>query len=318
MHDINHALTKSAPHVVSFINTKGGGGKSTLTANTVGFLADAGLRVLGIDLDTQPSFTSYYQLTHEAPGGIYELLLNRDTRPDAVISQTSLPNFHLIKSNDPHDQLKNHLLTAPDGRLRLRQLIAAFPEYDVIIIDTQGAYSVLPQIATFASDIICCPTVPAISDAREFFRGTMSMFTEMQSLYQMLGLPLPQVRVGVNRMDPRNSKLDHEALRVISDMVSSGFPGLAFPVAMLSFQITRLDVYNMGSKLGLPVHRLEPAPIADRKAPAASQIIYELSCALFPEAEASLTEYILSLEAQAALHSRGKGRGTVATGEGVQ
>ncbi len=138
MHDINCASTKNTPHVVSFINTKGGGGKSTLTANTVGFLADAGLRVLGIDLDTQPSFTSYYQLTHEVPGGIYELLLNRDTRPDAVISQTNLPNFHLIKSNNPHDQLKNHLLAAPDGRLRLKQLIAAFSEYDAIVIDTQG------------------------------------------------------------------------------------------------------------------------------------------------------------------------------------
>ncbi|WP_447883210.1 ParA family protein [Serratia fonticola] len=318
MHDINCASTKNTPHVVSFINTKGGGGKSTLTANTVGFLADAGLRVLGIDLDTQPSFTSYYQLTHEVPGGIYELLLNRDTRPDAVISQTNLPNFHLIKSNDPHDQLKNHLLAAPDGRLRLKQLIAAFSEYDAIVIDTQGAYSVLPQIATFASDIICCPTVPAISDAREFFRGTMSMFTEMQPLYQMLGLPLPSVKVGVNRMDPRNSKLDHEALRVISDMVATGFPGLEFQVEMLPFQITRLDVYNMGSKLGQPVHRLEPAPIADRKAPAASQIIYQLSCALFPEAEEPLTEYILSLETQTALHARGKGRATTATGEGMK
>ncbi len=76
------------------------------------------------------------------------------------------------------------------------------------------------------------------------------MFTEMQPLYQMLGLPLPSVKVGVNRMDPRNSKLDHEALRVISDMIATGFPGLEFPVEMLPFQITRLDVYNMGSKLG--------------------------------------------------------------------
>lgn len=313
----NHHISASnnTPRVVSFINTKGGGGKSTLAANTVGFLADAGWKVLGIDLDTQPSFTSYYQLAQEAPGGVYELLLNRNTSPEAVISHTSLANFHLIKSNDPHDQLKNHLLSAPDGRLRLRQLLSAFSDYDVIVIDTQGAYSVLPQIATFASDIICCPTVPAIADAREFFRGTMSMFAELQSLYKMLGFPLPEVNIGVNRMDPRNSKLDHEALRVISDMVAAGFPGLEFPLKMLPFQISRLDVYNMGSKLGLPVHRLEPAPIADRKSPAASQIIYQLSCALFPEASEHLTEYVLSLE-ETSLQSRNKVRGLATAAEG--
>lgn len=44
------------------------------TANLGGLAADAGLRVLLLDLDVQPTLSSYYELTQRAPGGIYELL----------------------------------------------------------------------------------------------------------------------------------------------------------------------------------------------------------------------------------------------------
>lgn len=60
--------------VISIISTKGGVGKTTTAANLGGFAADAGLRVLLVDLDVQPTLSSYYTLTHRAPSGIYELL----------------------------------------------------------------------------------------------------------------------------------------------------------------------------------------------------------------------------------------------------
>ena len=60
--------------VVSIISTKGGVGKTTTAANLGGLAADAGLRVLLLDLDVQPTLSSYYELTQRAPGGIYELL----------------------------------------------------------------------------------------------------------------------------------------------------------------------------------------------------------------------------------------------------
>lgn len=60
--------------VVSIISTKGGVGKTTTAANLGGLAADAGLRVLLLDLDVQPTLSSYYELAHRAPSGIYELL----------------------------------------------------------------------------------------------------------------------------------------------------------------------------------------------------------------------------------------------------
>ncbi|CAM5215053.1 hypothetical protein CDEF62S_03014 [Castellaniella defragrans] len=48
--------------VVSIISTKGGVGKTTTAANLGGLAADAGLRVLLLDLDVQPTLSSYYEL----------------------------------------------------------------------------------------------------------------------------------------------------------------------------------------------------------------------------------------------------------------
>ncbi|WP_436286550.1 ParA family protein [Serratia nevei] len=45
--------------VISVISTKGGVGKTTVAANLGGLLADAGLRVLLIDVDMQPTLSSY-------------------------------------------------------------------------------------------------------------------------------------------------------------------------------------------------------------------------------------------------------------------
>ena len=66
------------PYIITVACTKGGSAKSTNAANIGAFCADHGLRTLLIDTDTQPTLSSYYALTEEAPGGIYEFLTRRD------------------------------------------------------------------------------------------------------------------------------------------------------------------------------------------------------------------------------------------------
>jgi chromosome partitioning related protein ParA len=59
--------------VAAVVSTKGGPGKTTVGANLGASCADAGVRTLLIDLDNQPSLSSFYNLSHEAPGGTYQL-----------------------------------------------------------------------------------------------------------------------------------------------------------------------------------------------------------------------------------------------------
>ena len=97
-------------HTYTVISTKGGVGKSTTCAHLGGLLADAGLRVLLIDLDNQPTLSSYYQIQTEAPGGIYELIALNQTRPEQVISSTVIHGLDIIVSNDYNAHLPQLLL----------------------------------------------------------------------------------------------------------------------------------------------------------------------------------------------------------------
>lgn len=147
--------------IASIVSTKGGPGKTTVTANLGAFCADSNLRTLLIDLDTQPSLSSFYRLEHEAPGGTFELIAHNQTRADQVISRTCIPNLSLILSNDPFNQLSNLLLHAADGRLRLKNLVSAFADdFDLVLIDTQGARSVMLEMALLASDMAISPISP--------------------------------------------------------------------------------------------------------------------------------------------------------------
>ena len=154
--------------VLSLISTKGGAGKTTVAANLGGLLADAGLRVLLLDLASQPTLSSYYGLREAREAGSYELIAQGLTTPELVISATVIQHLHLIVSNDCAGHINTLLLHAADGRLRLRNLLSAFEDqYDVLIIDTQGARSVVVEMVILATDCALCPVPPEMLAARE-------------------------------------------------------------------------------------------------------------------------------------------------------
>ena len=67
--------------------TKGGVGKTTVTANLGGYLADHGAKVLIIDADVQPTLSSYYGLNGPpASHGLTHLIqcLSRPHPSDSV------------------------------------------------------------------------------------------------------------------------------------------------------------------------------------------------------------------------------------------
>jgi chromosome partitioning related protein ParA len=114
-HGFKNTYEESLMQVISIISTKGGVGKTTTAANLGGLVADAGLRVLLLDLDVQPTLSSYYELAHRAPGGIYELLAFNEQRLEQLVSRTAITGLDLVLSNDDRGELNTLLLHAPDG-----------------------------------------------------------------------------------------------------------------------------------------------------------------------------------------------------------
>ena len=103
-----------------------------------------------------------------APAGVYELLAFNERDLPRLISRTEIEGLDLMVSNDSHGRLGHLLLHASDGRLRLRHLLPALhPHYDLLLIDTQGARSVLLETALLASNLALSPVMLEILAARE-------------------------------------------------------------------------------------------------------------------------------------------------------
>ena len=262
--------------VVSIISTKGGVGKTTTAANLGGFAADAGLRVLLLDLDVQPTLSSYFTLAKRAPAGIYEMLAYNEQRPEQLVSNTAIERLDLVVSNDDRGELNTLLLHAPDGRLRLRHLLPMLaPHYDLLLIDTQGARSVLLEMAVLASDLALSPVTPEILAARELRRGTLQLIEDIAP-YRHLGIAPPPLQLLINRVHPvsSNARLIQQTLR----KVFQGQPG----VRVFDTDVPAIEAYPRAATRGLPVHRVEYRQPAGRSAPAALDTMRALAGELFP------------------------------------
>ena len=262
--------------VLSVVSTKGGVGKTTVTANLGGLLADAGLRVLMIDLDSQPTLSSYYPITCAGTAGSVELIGHRLIDLDQIVSRTCVEGLHVVLSNDPLGQLNTLLLHAPDGRLRLKNLLHVFETfYDVVLIDTQGARSVIVEMSVLASDMMLSPIPPEMLAARELHRGTLAL---LQSLapYEQLGVRPPPARLLLNQVN-----LSRRDTRLIIQSQSADYVAHNGVTLCSAVVLDRVAYLNAAS-LGLPVHRIDyrPSPSGGLSA---AQSMRQLALELFPE-----------------------------------
>jgi chromosome partitioning related protein ParA len=264
-------------HVIAIISTKGGVGKTTVAANLGGFIADAGRRVLLIDLDVQPTLSSYYALTQRAAGGIYELLAFNEQSLPQLVSRTSVHNLDVVLPNDQHQQLGTLLLHAADGRLRLRNLLSLFrPHYDLVLIDTQGARSVMLEMALLAADLAVSPITPEILAARELQRGTLQLIDAIAP-YRYLGIHPPPLHLLLNRVPAvsSNAKLVQQTLRLIFREHSE--------VRILGSELPAIEAFPRAATAGQPVHRAEYRRPSGRQAPAALETMRALASELLPQ-----------------------------------
>ncbi|EFQ63303.1 cobyrinic acid a,c-diamide synthase [Pseudomonas fluorescens WH6] len=263
--------------VVSVVSTKGGVGKTTVAANLGGLLADAGLRVLLLDLDSQPTLSGYYALKQKANAGASEFIALNLTTPARIVSRTVITGLDLILSNDDQGRLSTLLSQAPDGRLRLRNLLDAFrPSYDLLLIDTQGARSVLLEMAILASDLALSPITPEMLAARELHRGTLKLLSELEP-FRLLGITPPPLRLLLNQVN---------AIRVDTRMIIRGlretFAG-ATNISVLDTVVPDRVAYLNAASLGLPAHRVETRQSHERRSPSALETMQALAIELFPE-----------------------------------
>ena len=241
---------------ITIVSTKGGVGKTTLTANLGGILADSGYRILLIDADPQPTLSSYFRIKNQASHGLTHFLVNSST--EEVISQTEIDNLDIIVSEDPEGKLRDWIRDTVDGRVRLKHILAHLDnQYDFVLMDTQGAVGPLQDAAVAAADFMLSPIPPEILSAREFVRGTVSMIQRLEPMAR-LGAPIGPLRGVIYRQDRTiDAKMITDELRKASFTPSKG------AITILDTVIPSAVVYREAATQKIPVHRLEK----ERKGP---------------------------------------------------
>jgi chromosome partitioning related protein ParA len=265
---------------ITITSTKGGVGKTTLTANLGAYLADLGQTVLLVDADPQPTLSSFFPRRHRAPGGLTRLMV--EAACEDVISATTLDRLDLVYSDDPDGKLRDWIRDAVDGRVRLKHLLGRppFAHYDVILIDTQGAVGPLQDAAVAAADVLLSPIPPEILSAREFVRGTVAMLERLRPM-AFLGAPIGPLRGILYRLDrSRDARRIAEELRREAYLPSKG------AITILETAIPASVVYREAATYRTPVHRF------DRRrgtTPSALDTLEALVAELFPHLKTSPT-----------------------------
>ncbi|MNZ83138.1 CobQ/CobB/MinD/ParA nucleotide binding domain protein [compost metagenome] len=169
------------------------------------------------------------------------------------------------------------LLHAPDGRLRLRNVLDNFrPHYDLLLVDTQGARSVLLEMAILASDLALSPITPEMLAARELRRGTLKLLSELEP-FRHLGIPPPPLRLLLNQVN---------AIRMDTRMIIQGLRETfaeATNISVLETVVPDRVAYLNAASLGLPVHRIDTRRSRQQRSPSALETMQALAIELFPE-----------------------------------
>lgn len=273
-------------------STKGGVGKTTLTANLGALLADMGLRVLLIDADVQPSLSKYFPLAVAKPAaGLTEVIV-RGTVTKSCITATLYQNLDIVISDDPEGNLPHWLLNRIDRGFRLRfalQSPAVVEAYDCVLIDTQGAIGPLQDAAVLAADILVSPITPEILSAREFRDGTMELLDRLEP-GGALGASLGPMKAVIYRQD-RSADA-----RIIASGIREDFIKLKGRVAVLETVVPHAKAYKEAATLRVPVHRHERK--RDGPTPSAYTVMHQLAWELIPSLEGVFADLLPRWEAQ--------------------
>lgn len=266
---------------LTVISTKGGVGKTTLTANLGALLADLGQRVLMIDADVQPSLSKYYPIPRgQQRAGLTQVILRGEVGVE-TITPTLFNNLDLVVSDDPEGRLPAWLLTRIDRGFRLRTALSA-PEitrsYDCVLIDTQGAVGPLQDAAALAADVLVSPITPEILSAREFRDGTMELLERLEPGAHV-GAALGTLKALIYRQDRTTDA------RLIASQLREDFGKLTGRVSILDTVVPYAKAYKEAATARMPVHRHERHRAGAM--PSAYTVMHRLAWELVPRVAGS-------------------------------
>jgi chromosome partitioning protein len=188
--------------VVAVANQKGGVGKTTTAVNVAACLAQAGERVLLVDMDPQGNATSGLGVDHRrVEAGIYEVLLEGMPLPRAY-RQTAVPNLTLVPAGPDLAGAEIELVERPARETLLRRaLVEEADKFGLVLIDCPPSLGLLTVNALTAADGVLIP----IQCEYYALEGVSQLLAAVQRVRQSLNPNLTILGIVLTMFDGRTN-----------------------------------------------------------------------------------------------------------------
>jgi chromosome partitioning protein len=245
--------------VLAVTNQKGGVGKTTTAISLGTALAQAGARVLIVDLDPQGNATSGLGMSKEHPNAVYGMLL-RDASPQEAIVQTSVQGLDLVPSSRDMAGAEVELVPALAREWRLRTALDRLSGYDTILIDCPPSLGLLTVNALVAADAALIPV------QCEYFalEGLAQLLSTIDAVRARLNQRLEVLAI-VLTMDDKRNRL---SMQVVEELHRH------FPQLVARVRIPRTVRLAEAPSHGVPIQLYDPA---SRAAAAYGELATEIS-----------------------------------------
>jgi chromosome partitioning protein len=237
--------------IISFINQKGGVGKTTSAVNTASYLAEAGKFVLLVDLDPQGNASSGLGIDlQQVEHSLYSTMVGGGEVRDAIVG-TGMDGFNIIPATADLAGANVELVDVENREFRLYDVLRQVrTDYDYIIIDSPPSLGILTINGLVASDEIIIPV-----QAEYYALEGLGQLLETIALVQNNLQPDLKIMGAVITLYDRRNRL---AKQVVREM-RNHFPGKVFDTVIprsvrlaeapsFGQSISVFDSFNKGAK----------------------------------------------------------------------
>ena len=143
--------------IIAIANQKGGVGKTTTAVNLSAAIAQAGKKVLMVDLDPQGNTTSGFGRAVNERSSVYDALMGRAQLANCI-QDTDIKKLKLIGADIRLAGAEVELVSVKEREFFLKKLLGALrDDYDFIFIDCPPSLSLLTLNAMAAADSVLIP-----------------------------------------------------------------------------------------------------------------------------------------------------------------